>query len=117
MFDYLTHTLNTQRGCLNSKLSASNWFCYKEICYDARSYERKKKKHLNDLSCFCVHPERKKTKYILKKDISNKKYSENLEVPFLVLIYLTIENEVVRNDNSCSSQPVMQGVSLITHSE
>jgi len=27
------------------EISASSWFYYKEICYDARSHERKKKKN------------------------------------------------------------------------
>jgi len=26
---------------LNCEISASSWFYYKEICYDARSHERK----------------------------------------------------------------------------
>jgi hypothetical protein len=73
------------------------------------------KKSLNDVRCFCVHPEGKELS--IKKYISNKKYSENLDVPLMVLIYLTTGNEVIRNDHSCSSQPVMQGVSLITYSE
>jgi len=29
-----------------SKISVSSWFYYKEICYDARSHERKTHKNL-----------------------------------------------------------------------
>jgi hypothetical protein len=31
------------------EISASSWFCYKEICYDARSNERKIMKSVNHL--------------------------------------------------------------------
>jgi len=41
----------TQKIC---EISASSWFYYKEICYDARSHERKKKL----MKCFnlCLKP-------------------------------------------------------------
>jgi len=44
---------------------------------------------------------------IKKKGISNKRYNENVDVPFIVLIYWTVGNEDTRTDHSCISQ-IMQ---------
>jgi hypothetical protein len=33
------------------EISASNWFCYKEICYDARTHERKTTKGILQHMC------------------------------------------------------------------
>ena len=36
-----------------------------------------------------------------KKDVSNRKYKENSDVPFMVFIYWTCGNEFTRTDHSC----------------